>query len=125
MQPQIRPWMLTYTIIFTLLSVAFVWTDFTERYSIVFTAWDILCYVLFFVGNLFYSLNRVPSSVRTVWKIIFPMLVLQFIAGGFGKESHDASVSLVVVAWIIGFSLFFPALRANLIIGYGRHVSNS
>ena len=126
MQTQIKPWMLAYTIIFGLFSIGFVYNDFTNQYPLIITTWAAICYVVIFIGNLLYSLNRVPLSLRAPWKIVFPLLMLQFAFAGiydsqYGKHAHDADAALSVVAWTIDLLLFLPTFCAHYKIGYRRH----
>jgi hypothetical protein len=125
MQTKVRPWMLIYTIIFTLLSVSFIRSDITNQYPFIVTTWACICYIVMFVGSLLYSLNRVPSSFRTPWKFVFPILVLQFVFAFIydllnGRHPHGVSISREVVFFIIGIVLFFPTFRAHCLIGYGK-----
>jgi hypothetical protein len=125
MQIQIRPWMLTYTIIFGLLLVLFTSDDFTNQYPIIVTASNAICSSMLFVGDLLCSLNRVPLSLRTPWKIVFPILVFLWVFGGIydslhGKASQDASMSWSVLAWVIGFLLYLPTFIVHYLIGYGK-----
>lgn len=125
MQNQIRPWMLTYTIIFALLSISFVYNNFTNQYPFILIAWACICYIVIFVGNILFSLNRVPLSIRTPWKVVFPILVLQFVFSALydlhhGKHAQDASATLSVIAFGFGLLVFLPTLRAHYLIGFGK-----
>jgi hypothetical protein len=127
MQTQIRPWMLVYTIAFGLLSVRFVYSDFSNHYPAIVSIWAGIYYAVIFVGNLVYSRNRVPASFRTAWKIVFPLLILQFVFSGYydsqhGKHAQSASVVLFAIASVIAFLLFLPTFRAHYLIGYGKQV---
>ena len=125
MQRQIRPWTLVYTIIFGLLSVLFVYGDFARQYPMFISAWAAICYLTIFVGNLLYSLNRVPSPFRTTWKFVFPVLLLHFVFSGIydsqhGKDASNTSAALSIVVWAIALLLFFPTFWVHYKIGYGR-----
>ena len=115
--------MLAYTIVFGLLSILFGRDDF-EQYPMAYAALCGLLSFLIFIGNLVYSLNYVTPVIRTIWKFVFPLVVLHFIVTGvvdvrFGKNApHNVSV-LAIVAGVIAFALFLPTFRAHFLLGYG------
>jgi hypothetical protein len=116
--------MLVYTILFGLLSVFFVQNDLNNRYPVACTALSTLIYVVIFAGNVLYSFGRATPLLRTVWKFVFPIVVLQFVLSGivdlrFGKHAHDFTATVAVLSWIAGVALFFPSFRANFLLGYG------
>jgi hypothetical protein len=124
MKTQIRWWMLAYTIFFACLPGTR--HDFSNWSLTIFTVWDWICDFLMSAGNLLYSLDRVPSAIRRPWKIVFPVLVLEFFANGiyyslYGKHAHDGhSASLDVIVWVGGILLYFPTFRAHYLIAYGK-----
>ena len=129
MQTKIRPLMLAYTVIFGLLSIHFVYNDFTNEYSLIIPAWASICYIVMFAGNLLYSLNRVPSFFRIPWKIVFPILVLQFLFSFYydsqhGKHAQRASATSYAIVSVIGVLLFLPTFRAHFLIGYGKQADD-
>ena len=130
MQKQIRPWTLIYTIIFGLLSVSFVYNDFSNQYPVLLSTWAAICYAMIFVGNLLYSLRRVPLSFRTPWKIVFPVLVLQFAFSGIydsqhGKHAHNVGAGLLIAAWIISLLCFLPTFWVHFRIGFGEQANGN
>jgi hypothetical protein len=117
--------MLAYTVVFAFLSIRWVHSDVELQYPIIITAWAAFYYIVIFVGNLLYSLNRVPSVFRRPWKIVFPLLIAQFVFAAVYDMQHDETLSsdpvaLLVAAWIIGLLLIFPSFRAHYLIGFGR-----
>jgi hypothetical protein len=120
----IRPWMLTYTIIFSLLSVSFVYNDFGQ-YAMAFTAFQGVVYFVIFTGNLLFSMSYISPFIRALWKFVFPLVVLDFIGTGiidicYGKHAHHSTPALIVTACVIDFVLFFPTFRAHFLLGYGH-----
>ena len=121
MKSRIKLWMLAYTFVFGLLSILFCRIDFANHYPFFVTAWGCVCYLVMFFGNLLYGLERVPSSFRAPWRVVFPILVAQFVFSGIydslhGKHAEDVSA----IVWIIGLLLFLPTFRAHYLIGYGK-----
>ena len=116
--------MLAYTFVFGLLSVSFSRNDFANHYPFIITAWGCVSYIVIFVGNLLYSLRRVPSSFRAPWKVVFPILVAQFVFSGIYDSQHGKHPEDVTgIVWIIGLLLFLPTFRAHYLIGYGKRPS--
>ena len=117
--------MLAYTVVFGLLSIAFVHDDFGQ-YPAAFTVFDGFGYIVILIGNLLFSLTIVTPLIKTLWKFVFPFVIAHFISTGiisscYGKHAHDGhSMSLDVIVWVIGFALFFPTFRAQLLLGYGH-----
>jgi hypothetical protein len=58
MKSQIKPWLFAYTFVFGLLSLLSCRDDFANPYPFIITAWSCVCYIVIFVGNLHYSLQR-------------------------------------------------------------------
>ncbi len=117
--------MLVYTIIFGLLCVMFFYNDIENEYHVAYIAWSGIAFIIVFVGNLIYSLNRATPLIRKIWKVIFPVVVLDFIVGevidsNFGAHAHAMPSLVDVLKWIIGFALFFPSFRAHYLLGYKR-----
>jgi hypothetical protein len=121
MKSQIKPWMLAYTFGFGLLSVLSCGDDLANHYPFIITAWGCVCHLVIFVGNLLYSLQRVPASFRGPWKIVLPILAAQFVFSGIYDSQHGRHPEDVTgVVWIIGLLLFLPTFRAHYLIGYGK-----
>lgn len=119
-QLRIRPLMLGYTLFFALLSISCVHDDITKQYPLIFTVWDGFCFFIFFSGNLLYSLNRVPAYIKSLWKIVFPILVFHFVLSGIYDFQHDNNINMieVMITWVIGSLFFLPTFRAHYLIGY-------
>ena len=119
--------MLVYTIIFGLLSIGSVRNDVWNQYHIAFIIWDAVCFGLIFTGNMIYSLDYISPIIRKLWKLIFPIVILQIISGAiedfiYGKNiNHE--VASGCIAWTISFVLFIPTIRAHYLIGYGNEVN--
>jgi hypothetical protein len=117
--------MLAYTIFMAVFFAPAVRHDFTSWHLIFFAVWDWICDIIMIVGNLLFSLNRVPSAIRRPWKVVFPILVLEFFTNGiydslYGKHAQDDSAALLIFVWIVSVLLYFPTFRANYLIGYGK-----
>ncbi len=116
--------MLAYTFVFGLLSVLFCLIDFANHYPFIITAWGCVSYLVMLIGNLLYSLGRVPSSFRAPWRVVFPMLVAQFVFSGVYDSHHGRHAEdVTAIVWIIGVLLFLPTFRAHYLIGYGKRPS--
>jgi len=116
--------MLAYTIGFCWFYIVAGRRDFTSWHLIVFTVWDWICDILTFVGNLLFSLNCVPPAIRRPWRVVFPILVLEFLVNWIYDSlygtSRDSSVALSVFVWTVCVLLYVPTFWANYKIGYGK-----
>ncbi|HTA95605.1 MAG TPA: hypothetical protein VK769_05725 [Verrucomicrobiae bacterium] len=115
MKRNIRPWMLAYTIFMAVFFAPAVRHDFTSWHLIFFAVWDWICDIIMIVGNLLFSLNRVPSAIRRPWKVVFPILVLEFFTNGiydslYGKHAQDDSAALLIFVWIVSVFFIFQRL---------------
>jgi hypothetical protein len=122
---EIRVWMLVYTVIFGIISVGFIFSDFTDHYSTAYITWNALCYVVILVGNLLYSLDYITKTIRKTWKLIFPILVFEFILTDvvdflYGSHAHKVDLPTGCFVWVIGLILFLPTFKAHFMIGYGK-----
>jgi NhaP-type Na+/H+ or K+/H+ antiporter len=86
-----------------------------------------VCFGIIFLGNLIYSLNRINPTIRKIWKLVFPIVILQWVFSGiadsvYGTLTHDGGVVFGCIVWIIDFAFFFPTFRAHYLIGYGKKV---
>jgi hypothetical protein len=131
MQTQIRPWMLAYTIIFGLLSVRFIFTEFQNEYHLVYIILEIICCGLILGGNLIYSFDFANPTIRKIWKYVFPIVVLEFVSSGivdsiYGKygQKADAKLLSAIVVWVIYFAFYFPTFYAHYKISYGKEADN-
>jgi hypothetical protein len=112
MQTQIRPLMLVYTIVFGLLSIAFVNNNFENGYSPYFVYWSGVFYVLVFLGNFIYSIGLLSLKIQTTWKFIFPIIIVEFILSFiidivYGPHAHRAGVVKESMALVLGVAIFF------------------
>jgi hypothetical protein len=117
--------MLAYTVGFGVFSVGCIYNDVDNHYNPIFIIEDTVCFALIFIGNLIYTFNLINSKIRTIWKFIFPIVILNFIIGlvidsTFGKDSQVGGIALSVFAWVVAFILFLPTIRAQYTIGYGK-----
>lgn len=126
--------MLIYSIIFAFLSVSFIKDNIELKYHILYIIWSILIYLVATIGNLCYTLNYSNDSIRKVWRIFFILFILDFIVAGivdsvFAPIPENSNILMSIVAWTFGLIIFFPAFRANYILGYegekGSHLLKS
>ena len=113
-----RPWMLTYTIVLglgILLMELFYHNPVPNRDPLVYTVWSDSALVVMFAGNFLYSFGRVTSRLRTIWKFVGPIVVLQFIV-----SASPLTPAVAVASWITMLLLFFPSFRANFLLGYAN-----
>lgn len=120
-----KPWMLAYTIVFGLLSVSFVHNNVENRYHIIYIIWSAIFYILVFAGNLIYSIGLLNLKIRKIWKLIFPIIILEFIFSDivdflYGTHVRNADESMKTIAVILDFALFFPTFWAHYKISYGK-----
>jgi len=116
--------MLAYTVIFGLFSIFFVQNDYSQ-YPLAYTAVCALMYAVIFAGNLLYSLGYATRPIQSLWKFVFPLVMLHFVGTGivdarFGRHAHSATLVSSIIVWAIGLVLFFPAFRAHFLLGYSR-----
>jgi tetratricopeptide (TPR) repeat protein len=123
-----RPWMLTYTIVLglgILLMELFYHNPVPNRDPLVYTVWSDSALVVLFAGNLLYSFGRVTKRLRTIWKFVGPIVILQFIVSGvvdvhLHKHASPLTPAVAVASWITMLLLFFPSFRANFLLGYAN-----
>ncbi len=117
-----KKWMLVYSILFIPLSILFVVNDISNNYYWIYIFWMIISYTLMNIGNFLYTFNYNLNSIRKLWKIVFPLILITFFASmvvdnKFGKNSSpDDSLILNIITFIIGLLLFFPTFLANFML---------
>ena len=119
--------MLVYTIFFGLLSIGFVRDNFENRYHVAYVVWTAVFYGLILTGNLIYSLDCINPTIRKIWKLVFPVIILQFVSSDivdilYGSHAHKTSLALACIVGMIDFALFFPTFLAHYKIGYGKEI---
>jgi len=120
-----KPWMFSYAVIFLALSVSFVANNIENHYHVLYVAWSVLAYVLANAGNAFYLFEYPNNKMKNIWRIVAPIVVLDFIAAGiidmtFIMKSQEVPLAANIFIWIIGLVIFFPTFRANFIFGYKK-----
>ncbi len=114
-----KKWMLVYSIIFLLLSILFVANDISNEYNLVYIIWMSINYILINTGNILFTIDRKIKGVQKVWKVLFPIFLVNLIISliidqKYGANSSpDDSLILNISTLIIVIALFFPAFRAN------------
>jgi hypothetical protein len=121
----IRPWMLVYTIIFGLLFVSGAYDQLKSGDSFAYVAWGCVMDVVILAGNIFYSFSYSPPIIQTAWKIVFPIVVLDFLATQivalfYGKETQHASITLLIFALALIYVISIPTFKAHYSLGYGK-----
>lgn len=124
MRTKVRPWMLAYTIASGLLWVLGSVDDFNEH-SPAFILWSAVNDFILFMGNLLFSLRRVPAWLGTIWKVMFPLLILNYILIGIYVSQHEsvfrnAHSFVLIFTWLIVLVLIAPTFWAHYIIAYGK-----
>jgi hypothetical protein len=125
---RIKPWMLAYTVFFAIMSVIGVLDDvYDSHYYAIYCVAGALFFVAIFAGNLLYSLNFTTPRIRTIWKFIFPLVVLYFLVSGlvdqFIGSGGPAPLIKDCIIWLIVFALYLPSFWAHYKIGYGKFTS--
>ncbi len=87
-----------------------------------------IVYSLANIGNIFYSFKYRNQTIKTIYKIVFFLIVFQFATGGIidtisHQEIRNIPLIFHIVIWCVGFLLFFPTFRANFILGYKNHLT--
>jgi len=124
---KIKPWMLTYSIIFLFFTVIFVVDNIKSAYHILYIIWSIIIYLLANSGNVLYSFSYSSDITRKYWRLIAPIIVIDFVSAGmidyyFSQGAGKVSPIQNIIIWSIGFAVFFPTFRANFILGYKKKI---
>jgi hypothetical protein len=120
-QKNIKWWSLGYAVIFLLLSIRFVVSNFESSYPIWYIILSSICYLLTNIGNFSYALSIAVESLRRPWRFVAICIVLNFIASGiidqrFGEYAGRTNFLTDVLIWGVGIALFYPAFRANFLL---------
>lgn len=115
---QLKIWYAICSIIFLLLSILSVRSNFHNRYHIVFCIWSVIIYAIANIGNLFYSFSFYNTTVNKYWKIVLLFFIFHFVLAGivdhmFGESLKEQTLTGLFINYIIGMLIFYPAFRAN------------
>ena len=116
--------MLVYSIIFILLSIEFIDNDISNKYSLFYSVWMALSYLMINTGNLLFVFDKNAKDIKRVWRILFPIFIINFVVSliidqKYGDNSSpDDGLLLNLVIFIIGAIIFFPSFRANYKLAY-------
>jgi len=116
--------MLVYSIIFILLSIAFIDSDISNEYSLFYSVWMALSYLMMSIGNLLFVFDKNVRDIKRVWKILFPVYIINLIVSLIIDKKYGDNLSLNdgllfnLVVFIIVAIIFLPAFRANYKIAY-------
>jgi|WetSurMetagenome_2_1015567.scaffolds.fasta_scaffold00598_9 hypothetical protein len=118
--------MFAYSVVFLVFSILFISNDISNNYWWYFTTWMIIIYICVNLGNFLYSMNRRPRTVQSVWKVIFPLIIISFILSiiideKYGKNSStDDSLLVYIITAMIFTAVLLPAFIANFKLAYNK-----
>jgi len=123
--------MFAYSVCFALVSAGAVFDNFAQGYFIIYNIWSAFFYAAVSAGNILYSMRYSSGWVRRSGKVIFPLLILDFIVGWIVDSVYGESAKMPsswireVVLLVVTLAVFFPTLRAHYLIGYTNQPPDS
>ena len=115
---------LLYTLIFLYLSYLFIISDHRNNYSLYIVFYFAVNYILLNLGNFVYIFKYSNRIIKKVWKIIYPLFIINLVASmmldrNYGEyASSEIDIALQVFALLIISSLFLPSFVMNYKLAY-------